>query len=303
MLTFDYLTGPRHVLIDFGSTAAAGKGRPLDLTIAADIAASHGGEAPRGRRHTPPRRPPQRLHAAQRQRTGRHHPQVARDADMVQPWTEDPCSRRRRPHPQQRRGRRRFPPGDRSLEAMHQVAAIMRGGPATSPVADEAEAQSAAPSRDPAAVLPPQAQPAPAALPVRRPARDAALPGRDEPEESQGGEEPHDHVHAGQAALRHFGDPLRPRVGAARGPPGRPGPADPQAVRGDPQAAPRRPDGVLAAGRRRHHCPRPRPGVSSPARGPSTAGRSRDPRAGSSPGSAPSAASSSWSSSAASTTP
>ena len=46
LLTFRYKTGKkleRHVLIDFGSTAAAVKGTPLDKAIAADIASVTGG--------------------------------------------------------------------------------------------------------------------------------------------------------------------------------------------------------------------------------------------------------------------
>ena len=168
LLTFDYRTGPRHVLIDFGSTAAARKGTPLDLTIAEDIA-----RVTEGKLHAivVSHRHADHL-SGFTPRKGKGPGDIirrcARDAVIIQPWTEDPALAPTATGPKQRRGRRALAfAATRSLEAMHEVAAIIARRAGNIDMSDvEAEAQSAAPSPDPAAVLPPQAQPAPAALPV-----------------------------------------------------------------------------------------------------------------------------------------
>jgi ribonuclease BN (tRNA processing enzyme) len=127
LLIFDYPRGPRHVLIDFGSTAAARKGVPLDMTIAENIAQVTGGK----------------LHAVVV--THRHADHVsgfttrngtgpgdiirkcARDAVIVQPWTEDPklAPKATAPKRSSTDAKSLAVAQLRSLEAMHEVAAII----------------------------------------------------------------------------------------------------------------------------------------------------------------------------------
>jgi ribonuclease BN (tRNA processing enzyme) len=127
LLTFGYPAGPRHVLIDFGSTAAARKGVPLDMTIAENIAEVTGGK----------------LHAVVV--THRHADHLsgfttrngkgpgaiirkcARDAVIVQPWTEDPTLAPKATAPKRSAtdAKSLAVTQLRSLEAMHEVAAII----------------------------------------------------------------------------------------------------------------------------------------------------------------------------------
>ena len=168
LLTFDYRSGPRHVLIDFGSTAAARKGMPLDLTIAEDIA-----RVTRGKIHA--------LVVSHRHadhlsgftpRNGKGAGDLmrkcARQAVIVQPWTEDPALAPTATGPRKPRGRRSLAlTQTRSLEAMHEVAAVIARRAGKLDLSGvEAEARRAGPSPDPAAGGPPAAQAAPAALAV-----------------------------------------------------------------------------------------------------------------------------------------
>src|SRR5574342_452499 len=91
LLTFHYGRTKRHVLIDFGSTSPAKKGKPLEGVIAEDIARVTGGK----------------LHAVVV--THRHADHIsgftprkgkgpgdvirkcAKNALIIQPWTEDPA--------------------------------------------------------------------------------------------------------------------------------------------------------------------------------------------------------------------
>jgi hypothetical protein len=168
LLTFDYRTGPRHVLIDFGSTAAARKGTPLDLTIAEDIA-----RVTEGKLHAivVSHRHADHL-SGFTPRKGKGPGDIirkcARDAVIIQPWTEDPALAPTATGPRTRRGRRALAfAATRSLEAMHEVATVIARRAGNIDLSGvEAEAERAAPSPDPAAVLPSRAQPAPAALAV-----------------------------------------------------------------------------------------------------------------------------------------
>lgn len=126
LLTFHYARSRRHVLIDFGSTAAARARQPLDTTIAADIEKVTGGV----------------LHAVVA--THRHADHIsgfatrdgrgpgdiirrcARRALVVQPWTEDPdLAPTATARPGARRRRALAAAQVRALEAMHEVAAVI----------------------------------------------------------------------------------------------------------------------------------------------------------------------------------
>lgn len=156
LLSFEYATGPRHVLIDFGSTAAAKKGVSLSMDIARDIAEVTGGT----------------LHAVVA--THRHEDHIsgftrkngkgtgdiirkcAKNAVIIQPWTEDPKLAPKATGPVKTKGRgsgsRALAVSQlRSLEAMHDVAKVIatraqkidmtdveadaQGGPAPAPLA------------------------------------------------------------------------------------------------------------------------------------------------------------------------
>ena len=167
LLTFDYTSGPRHVLIDFGSTAAARKGTPLEMAIAEDIVQVTGG----------------RLHAVVV--THRHADHLsgfttrngkgpgdlirncARDAVIVQPWTEDPTLAPTATGPARRKGRQALAISQtRSLEAMHDVAAVIARRAGNIDMSGvEVETRQDAPSPDVAASVPSRTQPA-AALAV-----------------------------------------------------------------------------------------------------------------------------------------
>ena len=90
LLTFHYAQSRRHVLIDFGSTAAARPGTPLDMTIAENIAEVTGGTLDAvvvTHRHAD--------HLSGfTTRDGKGPGDIirkcARNAIIVQPWTEDP---------------------------------------------------------------------------------------------------------------------------------------------------------------------------------------------------------------------
>ena len=213
LLTFDYRTGRRpprpHRLRHPRRAGAQGHAsRPYEWRRTSPRVTER--EAPRRGRHTPARRSHQRLrHRAKGKgratssasaRATPRHPAVDRGSRR---------SRRRRRDRRQRRGRRALAfAATRSLEAMHEVAAIIARRPATIDMSDvEAEAQRAAPSPIRPTSCRPRLSPRSRRLAGRRgPARDAALPGRDEPEEPRGGQEPHDHVHASRSgATSHFG--------------------------------------------------------------------------------------------------
>jgi hypothetical protein len=306
LLTFDYRTGPRHVLIDFGSTAAARKGTPLDLTIAEDIA-----RVTEGKLHgiVVSHRHADHL-SGFTPRKGKGPGDIirrcARHAVVIQPWTEDPALAPTATGPRQRRGRRALAfAATRSLEAMHEVAAVIARRAGNIDMSDvEAEAPRAAPSPDPAAVLPPRAQPAPAALAVGEGLRETLrflgetnlknlaavknLMTMSTPDKRH-------YVHFGsRSGLETVLPGVRVTSWARRR-----------------SSRARRSSRSAASIRRSSGCwppppptgPRPPTGVSSPASGSSPAGRRRDPRAGSSGGCAPSMPGSCWSSSASSTTP
>lgn len=148
LLTFEYTAGNRHVLIDFGSTAAAKKGVSLSMDIARDIAEVTGGT----------------LHAVVA--THRHEDHIsgferkdgkgtgdiirkcARNAVIIQPWTEDPKLAPKATGPVKTKSRGTSPRALaasqlRSLEAMHDVAKVIATRAQKIDVTDvEAEAQS-----------------------------------------------------------------------------------------------------------------------------------------------------------------
>jgi hypothetical protein len=174
LLTFDYARGPRHVLIDFGSTAAARKGVPLDMEIAKNIAEVTEGE----------------LHAVVV--THRHADHLsgfttrngngpgdiirkcARDGVIVQPWTEDPELAPKATAP--KRGatdaKSLAVAQLRSLEAMHDVAAVIARRAGNIDVSEvDSEPQSEDPGRDQVTSGPPASQPA-ATLAIGRDTRE-----------------------------------------------------------------------------------------------------------------------------------
>ncbi len=146
LLTFQYTSGNRHVLIDFGSTAAARKGVSLGMDIARNIAEVTGGT----------------LHAVVA--THRHQDHIsgfttkdgkatgdiirklAKKAVIVQPWTEDPKLAPKATGPVKGKGtssRALAVSQLRSLEAMHDVAKVIATRAQKIDVSDvEAESQS-----------------------------------------------------------------------------------------------------------------------------------------------------------------
>ena len=128
LLTFEYAAGNRYVLIDFGSTAAAKKGVSLSMDIARNIAEVTGGT----------------LHAVVA--THRHQDHIsgfttkngkgtgdiirkcAKNAVIIQPWTEDPKLAPKATGPAKGKG---TGPQSlalsqvRSLDAMHDVAKVI----------------------------------------------------------------------------------------------------------------------------------------------------------------------------------
>jgi hypothetical protein len=126
LLTFHYSHNKRHILIDFGSTAAAKKGNPLDMLIAQNIAEITGGK----------------LHAVVA--THRHADHIsgfttrkgkgpgdiirkcARAALILQPWTEDPKVAPKATAPPKRNPNRALALAQvRSLDAMQGIAAVI----------------------------------------------------------------------------------------------------------------------------------------------------------------------------------
>ncbi len=137
LLTFQYPRGPRHVLIDFGSTAAARKGTSLDMVIARNIAEVTGGALDAvvvTHRHAD--------HLSGFTTRNGKGPgdiirQCAREAIIVQPWTEDPDLA-----PTARAPLKKTSPNSlaaaqiSSLDAMNEVAALIARRATTLDVAD-----------------------------------------------------------------------------------------------------------------------------------------------------------------------
>jgi hypothetical protein len=127
LLTFHYVRGPRYVLIDFGSTAAASKGTPLTMTIAENIAEVTDGKLDAiivTHRHA------DHLNGftttRNRKGPGDIIRKCARDAVIVQPWTEDPNVAPKATAPRKRgNGKSLAAAQVRALEAMQDVAAII----------------------------------------------------------------------------------------------------------------------------------------------------------------------------------
>jgi beta-lactamase superfamily II metal-dependent hydrolase len=146
LLTFHYGKQRKNVLIDFGSTAAAKKGVPLDMAIAENIAdvtkgldaivvthrhADHiSGFTPRKGKGS-----------------GDIIRKLAKNAVIVQPWTEDPKVKPKATAPQKgagTSGKSLAMAQVRSMEAMHQVAAIVArraGAIDVSGLTDEGDAE------------------------------------------------------------------------------------------------------------------------------------------------------------------
>jgi hypothetical protein len=170
LLTFHYPRGRRHVLIDFGSTAAARQGVSLDTTIAENIAEVTGGKLDAvvvTHRHAD--------HLSGfTTRNGKGPGDIirkcARDAVIVQPWTEDPHTAPRATAPPKRR---KTDPTSlaveqvRSLEAMHEVAAVIARRAGRIDMADvDAAPPQHEPSPDESETAPPEPQPGGPALAV-----------------------------------------------------------------------------------------------------------------------------------------
>jgi hypothetical protein len=130
LLTFQYASGKRHVLIDFGSTAAARKGVSLSMDIARNIA-----EATDGTLHAVVATHRHQDHISgfttkSGKGTGDIIRKLAKNAVIVQPWTEDPKLARNATGPVSSKKKSTSPKSLaisqlRSLEAMHDVAKVI----------------------------------------------------------------------------------------------------------------------------------------------------------------------------------
>jgi hypothetical protein len=164
LLTFHYARSRRHVLIDFGSTAAARPGTPLDMTIAENIAEVTGGTLDAvvvTHRHAD--------HLSGfTTRDGKGPGDIirkcARNAIIVQPWTEDPkLAPKATAPPKGVDGRALALAQVRSIEAMHDVAAVVARRAAKIDVSDvEVEPENEEPGPDVTGAEPPKAPAAPA---------------------------------------------------------------------------------------------------------------------------------------------
>ena len=226
LLTFHYARRQRHVLIDFGSTAArTPRDSPRYDHHAENIAEVTGGT----------------LDAVVV--THRHADHLSgfttRDgkgratSSASAPGMPSSCSPGPRTRSCAEGGRRRRRVDGRalalaqvrSIEAMHDVAAVVARRAAKIDVSDvEVEPENEEPGPDVTGAEPRRRRQRPLS-PSGGHAREAPLPRRDELEKPLGSREPHDDVHAGEATLYPFRKQIGPGDGAAWRRRGRPRPS------------------------------------------------------------------------------